>query len=566
MKQRVLTAVLVMWVLPSPAVAQPVRIGSEFQVNSYTTNAQIRPSVAVDASGNFTVVWSSKLQDGSADGVFGQRFSSAGVPQGTEFQINAFTTGEQKRASIAVDGSGNFVVVWASFGQDGPSFGVFGQRFGSGGAPQGAEFQINTYTTGNQQRPSIAADGSGDFVVVWDSSSQDGDTYGVFGQRFSSAGTPQGAEFQVNTYTTSTQYYPSVASDAAGDFVVVWANFGQDGDGLGIFGQRFSSAGSPLGSEFQVNTYTTDQQQRPSVAMDGSGSFVVAWDSRYQDGPYTGVFAQRFDSAGAPQGAEFRVSAYTTTGQYSASIAVSGSGDFVVAWESYGQDGSSSGVSARRFGSTGAPMGSEFQVNTYTTNTQYYPSIAVDGTGRFVVIWQSYLQDGSSHGIFGQRLCNDADGDGVCDGSDNCPAIDNPGQVDFDADGVGDACDNCVSVYNPTQANSDIQPEGDACDLTVTFPLTTNDVNCAGAPPTITWTGETYDRFKVFVATAPTFTGTGKTTSGSSLLRTTSWPVPAKKWAKVCAAANPDIYIKVLGRTKGTSLMESTEVVTIQVP
>ena len=37
--------------------------------------------------------------------------------------------------SVAVDAGGNFAVVWESFGQDGNSFGVFGQRYASSGAP-----------------------------------------------------------------------------------------------------------------------------------------------------------------------------------------------------------------------------------------------------------------------------------------------------------------------------------------------------------------------------------------------------------------------------------------------
>ena len=140
----------------------------------------------------------------------------------------------------------------------------------------GPEFQVNTYTMNSQWYPAMAADGAGNFVVVWESLGQDGSLSGVFGQRFNSAGSRLGSEFQVNTFTTNYQRDPAVAADGTGNLVVVWHSFAQDGAGWGVFGKRFDSAGTPVGSEFQVNSYTTRSQFGPAVAADGAGNFGAA--------------------------------------------------------------------------------------------------------------------------------------------------------------------------------------------------------------------------------------------------------------------------------------------------
>jgi hypothetical protein len=106
-------------------------------------------------------------------------------------------------------------------------------------------------------------------------------------------GNPLGPEFRVNTYTTSGQRQPAVASASSGNFVVVWASI-QYGGCCDVFGQRYDSAGATLGPEFRVNTYTTNYQRGPAVASDSSGNFVVVWDSVDQDGSYRGVFGQRY--------------------------------------------------------------------------------------------------------------------------------------------------------------------------------------------------------------------------------------------------------------------------------
>jgi hypothetical protein len=40
------------------------------------------------------------------------------------------------------------------------------------------------------------------------------------------------------------------AIDSAGNFVIVWDSGDQDGEGLGVFGQRFDAAGNKLGPSF----------------------------------------------------------------------------------------------------------------------------------------------------------------------------------------------------------------------------------------------------------------------------------------------------------------------------
>jgi hypothetical protein len=169
---------------------------------------------------------------------------------------------------------------------------VFAQRFSSTGAPLGGEFRVNTYTTSHQTRASVASDSVGNFVVVWESN-QDGTDFGIYAQRYSSTGDAVGGEFRVNTYTPGFQRYAWVVSDPAGNFVVAWQS-SDDGSGYGVFAQRYENTGAPLGGEFRINSYTTQDQRRPTVAANSAGAFVVAWDSDLQDGSAGGIFGQRY--------------------------------------------------------------------------------------------------------------------------------------------------------------------------------------------------------------------------------------------------------------------------------
>ena len=383
--------------------AQAPPLGPEFPVNTFTPGSQLSASIASAGNGGFVVVWASNTEDGSDLGVFGQVFDRAGDKAGSEFPINTYTTNRQFVPSVAMDRNHQFVVAWSSALQDDPTgYGVFGQRFDEAGADLGSEFLINSFTPLNQTSPAVAKDGAGRFVVVWASYAEDGSDLGIFGQRFDASGAKLGAEFPVNTYTTSGQFEPSVATDEAGNFVVVWTSLTQYATFSGLFGQVFDASGQKRGPEFQINTYTDRATQAPRVASDRRGNFVVVWHQTEPGGSAQDVFARRFNASGEKVGPEFRVNTYTTAAQKFPSVTFDGLGNFAVAWTSLNQDGSQYGVFGQRFDRLGNALGPEFPINTFTTGNQLPPAVADDGTG-FVVVWTSYGEDGSLSGIFGRR-------------------------------------------------------------------------------------------------------------------------------------------------------------------
>jgi hypothetical protein len=375
-------------------------IGPEFRVNTYLSGHQTQPAVVARQAVTFSkhaFVWTSDGGDGSGLGVIGRYLY---FDWGAEFRVNTYTTGDQQEPTIGMDYGGNLVVAWTS-GHDGSGQGIFAQRFLNTTDPLGPEFRVNTYTTGSQYEPGIWETANADFVVVWTSSGgQDGDGAGIFGQRFAADGAPLGAEFRVNTYTIGNQYQPAIAS-SGGNFVVVWQDAGPGPPGPGVFGQRFDYSGTPLGPQFHVETYTTGLQAAPAVAVNYNDEFVVVWHGDGHDGSDLGIFGQRYSSSGMPVGPEFRANTYTTGRQGFPTVAAGAAGRFLVAWTSQGQDGSADGVFAQTY-VNGVPFGPEVRINTYTTGSQASPFVVSAPGDNFVVVWQSEGQDGSGYGVFGQ--------------------------------------------------------------------------------------------------------------------------------------------------------------------
>jgi hypothetical protein len=247
-----------------------------------------------------------------------------------------------------------------------------------------AEFQVNTHTTNKQENPAIAMDGAGNFVVAWNSYLQDGGSNGIFAQRFDPNCSPLGEEIQINTTSSGNQKEPSVTMDTPGNFIVVWQGPGTvETDKEDIFARRFDPNGQPVASEFQVNTNTNDKQLCPRVAMNNSGRFVIVWESvNVSEEGKKAICSQLYDN-GQRIGTEFVVNDGTSDGRYP-DAAMDSQGNFAVVWM---QDKSSNSIIGRLYNADGSAKAEPFEVSTIRFSSVTQPSISMSRQGEFVVVW-----------------------------------------------------------------------------------------------------------------------------------------------------------------------------------
>lgn len=255
---------------------------------------------------------------------------------------------------------------------------------------------VNTDTTSNQRRPSVAVGADGNYLIVWNSDAAQLGYYDIKGQLFTHDGVKIGGEFQVDQAGANrVQYTPDIAADGLGNYVVVWADFNQTVTDSEIWARRYDGAANPLGGAVQVNTYTTAKQRIPRVAADSIGQFVVVWESEGQDGSGLGVFGQQFDETGAPVGSEFAVNNTGTTGDQDRPAVDMDDLGFTVAFG----DGNG-GIAAREFGTFATEGSSQFPV--FGPNHRFADVARLDGASNTFYV----AENTSTGGIDGVRTEN----------------------------------------------------------------------------------------------------------------------------------------------------------------
>jgi hypothetical protein len=245
-------------------------------------------TVAEAANGSYRVVWENAAQ-GSTYGIYTRLFNASGVPQGNSLYI-ANTGAADSEATIAMNPSGAFAIAWTHTA--GSTKSVMLERFNAAGAPMGSPITINSaFPHGSAHQPSAAMDLAGDIALAYTDSapgkSNNSPTSNQVKGVFISAG---GMSIPVTVTNQMATSQPSVAMNATGSFVVA---FTKDASATNqdVYVQRFKLGGAAQGAAIAVASSSHGENQ-PSAAMDAQGDFVVAYtyirsSQPFQQAPFT---------------------------------------------------------------------------------------------------------------------------------------------------------------------------------------------------------------------------------------------------------------------------------------
>ena len=367
-------------------------------------NDQLSPRSCSDGMGGSIVVWADARSSSYAFDIYAQRVNFFGQPQWAAGGVAICTaSGNQLAPAIASDGAGGAIIAWEDHRS--PNANIYAQHVSVAGAVQWTADGVQICAAlGNQFAPRIVPDDAGGAIIAWEDF-RTHTNYDIYARRVNAAGVPQWAANGVALCTTSDdQFAPRIARDGAGGAIVTW----YDSRGLNpfeIYAQRVDSGGVVqwTGDGIAVCA-AVNTQEEPEIAADGSGGAIVTWLDYRANGFNSDIYAQRVNAAGAPQWVADGVPLCAADGDQTVpSIAADGLGGAVVAWDDsrasrpqvYAQRVNSAGVT--RWASNGLAL-------SVLPGDQLNPAIASASKGGAIVAWSDARKSTFNADLYAQRV------------------------------------------------------------------------------------------------------------------------------------------------------------------
>jgi uncharacterized membrane-anchored protein len=333
------------------------------------------PQVAADSSGNAVAVWFQN--DGTRFNIWSNRYTVATGRWGTAelIQDNA---GNAYHPQVAVDSSGNTVAVWYQY--DGTSYrNIWSNRYTAATGTWGTAELIETDNAEDAYYPQVAVDSSGNAVVVW--YQYNGTRNNIWSNRYTAVAGTWGTAELIETDNAGSARDPQVAVDSSGNAVAVWYQY--DGTRTNISSNRYTASAGSWGTAELIEMDNAGPAYSPQVAVDSSGNAVVVW---YQfDGTSDNIWSNRYTAAtGTWETAELiETDAWDA---YDPQVAVDSFGNAVAVWQQ--SDGTRYSIWSNRYTAPTGTWETAELIETDNAGDARNPQVAVDSSGNAVAVWE----------------------------------------------------------------------------------------------------------------------------------------------------------------------------------
>lgn len=341
-------------------------------IESDNTSFAQYPQADVDPSGNVFSAW--HQSDGTRVNIWANRYTS-GVGWGTAVLIETDNTGDALSPQLAVDSSGNAIVVWYQW--DGLRYNIWSNRYTSG-TGWGTASLIETDNAGDAWYPHVDFDPSGNAFAVWYQS--DGSRNNIWSNQFT-VGTGWGTAQLIESDNTGDANYPRVVTDSAGNAIAFWHQL--DGSRYNIMSNRYSP-GSGWGTAVLLETNNAGDAMWTRAGVDQSGNVICVWGQ--SDGTRYSIWSNRYES-GTGWGTATLVEIDDTGGASSPDVVVDQTGNAVAVW--YQWDGARLNAWANRF-RLGSGWGRPELLEYENLGDAGKPSVAVSPSGSVIAVWHQF--------------------------------------------------------------------------------------------------------------------------------------------------------------------------------
>ena len=223
------------------------------------------PKIAVSPDGDAIVVW--QQSDGVRSNIMASRFAPTDGWSAPELVETSDLSGAFD-PDVSIDPAGNAIAVWTQ--SDGEWINVWSNRF-SPAAGWGTPETIATDDDRIPESPRVALDTSGNAVVVWHQRSSDPALRGVWSNRYAPT-MGWSAAVRIDSMPGNSGLFPKLAMDPSGNAIAVWAQGG-------IWANRFTPSNG-WGDPEPLATPDEDDDNTPidpQVGVDRHGNAIVAW-------------------------------------------------------------------------------------------------------------------------------------------------------------------------------------------------------------------------------------------------------------------------------------------------